>query len=147
MAQSIEIEQLFSTMMQLGKLISQHAQESHEERTATMLQFSALHFLIENPEGTVSEVGEFLKLSKSSATQLIERLVKAAFVKRVEDAQDRRITRLHITEAGKTQANILKEKIMQKMGKIFSKIAKEDIKELIRIHNKLIDALKKESYE
>lgn len=146
MKYSLEIEQLFSTMMQLGKLMSQHAQESHEEKTATILQFSALNFLIEQPNGTVSELANFLKLSKSSATQLVERLVKAEFVKRVDDDVDRRIIRLTITTSGMDESNRLKEKIIEKMNKIFSKIPKEDIHELIRIHIKLIESLKKQDY-
>ena len=142
MTQSSHIEELFSTMIQLGKLMSQNTQETREQKMATMLQFSALHFLSENPEVAMSELGEKLKLSKSSATQLIERLVKAGLVKREEDREDRRIMRLTITNKGKRQGEILKEKIITRMGKIFSKIPENDIKELIRIHHNLINTLK-----
>ncbi len=147
MTYQVEIEALFSTMMQLRKLMAQRAEESHEQRAATMLQFSALHFLIDNKKGTVKELAQFLNLSKSSATQLVERLAKADYVIRLEDAEDRRITRLNITQSGKEKAEELKEKIKLKMSKIFSKIAKKDIQELIRIQTQLIDILKKEPYE
>lgn len=147
MTYQVEIEALFSTMMQLRKLMAQRAEESHEQRAATMLQFSALHFLIDNKKGTVKELAQFLNLSKSSATQLVERLAKADYVIRLEDAEDRRITRLNITQSGKEKAEELKEKIKLKMSKIFSKIEKKDIQELIRIQTQLIDILKKEPYE
>lgn len=147
MTYQVEIEALFSTMMQLRKLMAQRAEESHEQRAATMLQFSALHFLIDNKKGTVKELAQFLNLSKSSATQLVERLAKADYVIRMEDAEDRRITRLNITQSGKEKAEELKEKIKLKMSKIFSKIEKKDIQELIRIQTQLIDILKKEPYE
>lgn len=139
-----DFEQLFSTMMQLGKLMSQQTQETHEERTATMLQLMALQFLKEQPNGTVSELAKLLELSKSSATQLIERLAKAGLVKRINDKEDRRIVRLVITENGEKEFIALKKKLMEKMQKIFSKIPAKDLRELIRIHTNLIETLKNE---
>lgn len=139
-----DFEQLFATMMQLGKLMSQQTQETHEERIATMLQLMALQFLKEQPNGTVSELAKLLELSKSSATQLIERLAKAGLVERINDKEDRRIVRLVITEDGEKEFLALKKKLMKKMQKIFSKIPAQDLRELIRIHSNLIETLKKE---
>lgn len=139
-----DIEQLFATMMQLGKLMSQQTHESHEEHTATMLQLIALQFLKELPNGTVSDLVNFLQLSKSSTTQLVERLVKAGFVSRIQDKEDRRIVRLNITESGEKKFEALKRNKMGKMQKIFSKLPAQDLRELIRIHVQLIEILKKE---
>ena len=139
-----DLELLFNTMTQLGKLISQHTHLSHEEKAATLLQFSALKFIRDNKNTTVSDLAEKLQLSKSSATQLSERLVKSSSVKRINDTSDRRIVRLEITEAGREQIVELKRKMIEKMKKVFSKIPAKDIRELIRIHNDLIETLKKE---
>lgn len=139
-----DIEHLFNIMLQLGKLMSQHAQETHEEKTATMLQLSALHYLKEQPNGTVTDLAEFLNLSKSSTTQLIERLVKASLVERINDKKDRRIIRLFITKNGEKEFTVLKKRLMEKMQKIFSKIPAEDLCELIRIQTNLVETLKKE---
>ncbi len=136
------IEQLFSTVMQLRKLISQRTYESHEEKVATMLQFSALNFLKDQSEVSVGDLSEFLQLSKSSATQLTERLVKMRLTKRVSDKQDRRVIRLIITTKGEDELITLKKKTMKKMHRFFSKIPEKDIKELIRIHTNLIKTLK-----
>ncbi len=139
-----DFEQLFSTMMQLGKLMSKHTQETHEEQSATMLQLIALQFLKEQPNGTVSDLANFLKLSKSSTTQLVERLVRVGSVERVNDTKDRRIIRLNITETGEKEFTTLKNKMMERMQKIMSKVPAKDIRELIRIHTNLIETLKKE---
>jgi len=144
MAATSDIEQLFGTMLQLGKLMSQQTQETHEEKAATMLQFFALHFLKDRPNGTVTNLCKFLNLSKSSATQLIERLVKARLVRRIDDRKDRRIIRLSITESGKNEFIVLKKKLMEKMHRIFSKVPQSDLQELIRIHTNLIKTFKKE---
>ncbi len=140
-----DFEQLFSTMMQLGKLMSQQTQETHEERIATALQLMALQFLNEQSNGTVSDIANFLKLSKSSTTQLIERLVKVGFVARIHDKEDRRIVRLNITKNGEKEFEVLKHEIIEKMKKTLDKIPEKDILELIRIHTDLIDTLKKQN--
>lgn len=134
-------------MSQLGKLLESQTQESHEERTATMMQYMALSFLKEKDLSAVGEVAENLKLSKSSATQLTERLVKAGYVERVGDLDDRRIVRLKISDKGEHEIINLKNKFMEKMSAVLLKIPESDLKELLRIHIKLIQTLQQDKKE
>ena len=136
------IEQLFDTILQLRKLISQQAYQSHEEKVATMLQFSALNFLNGKSNVTIGDLAQFLQLSKSSATQLIERLEKNKLVRRINNKEDRRVVHLVITPKGEEDLLILETKLMEKMTRLFSKIPESDIKELIRIQTSLIETLK-----
>lgn len=138
------IEQLFNTITQLKNLISQRNYHSHEEKIATTLQFSALNFLKDRTGVTVGELADFLQLSKSSATQLTERLVKMGLIKRLSDRNDRRVIRLSITGRGKTEFINLKTLLKTRMNSILSKIPEKDVKELIRIHTSLIKSLKDE---
>lgn len=138
---SSQIEELFDTMVQFGKLMSKNSTESHEEKEATMLQFSALRCLQEQKNIAVNELGSCLHMSKSSATQLIERLVKSGFIKRQEDKNDRRIIHLSLTPAGEEETTRLKNKFLQKIEVIFSHLPEHDIKELIRIHKLLLTKL------
>lgn len=140
-----DFEQFFSIIMQFGKLMSRYTQETLEEKTATILQFMALQLLKEQPNGTISDLANFLKLSKSSATQLIGRLVEASLVERIHDKEDRRIIRLVITENGKKEFTALRKRLMEKMQKIFSKIPSKDLRELIRIYTNLVGTLRKET--
>lgn len=138
-----DIEELFDTIVRFGKVMSHDATESHEEKAATMLQFSALRFIQENTDTPVSVLASNLRLSKSSATQLVERLVKAHSIERTSDTTDRRITHLTITTSGKEELAALKQKMFTKMEKIFSHLSEHDIKELIRIHKLLLSKLEK----
>lgn len=138
------IEQLFNTMGQLRKLLASQTNESHQEKAATIMQYSALKFLKNTKNSTVGDIAGHLKLSKSSATQLIERLVKADLVTRIQDQKDRRIVHLSITSVGEQKVIALKKKFMDKFSKILSKIPEEDLIELIRIHTNLIETLQKE---
>ena len=138
------IEQLFNTMGQLRKVLESRAHMIKDEKTATIMQYSALKFLKRNKNSTVSNLAIHLRLSKSSATQLVERLVKMNLVERVHDKNDRRIIHLTITPVGEQKIIELRKKFINNMEKIFSKIPEEDLKELIRIHTNLINALQEE---
>lgn len=138
------LEQLFDTMEQLRKLMEGRAQESHEERFATIMQFLALKFLRTSQDRTIGELADHLMLSKSSATQLIERLVKAGFVERIDDPEDRRIVRLRITPRGEQLLANMKQRYVDKMTALLSKIPDEDLRELVRIHRELIETIQKE---
>lgn len=138
-----DFEQFFNILMQFGKLMSQQMEETRAEKTATMLQFMVLQLLQEHPQQTVSDMARALKLSKSSATQLIERLVKADLVTRIDDVGDRRIVRLSITTAGKAEFKALKYKFMAKMATIFSHVPAQDLRELIRIYTALLATMQK----
>ncbi len=139
------IDQLFNTMWQLRKFIGTQNQESNEEKIATMMQFSALMFLKSNKNSSIGNLAGHLKLSKSSATQLIERMVKMGFIGKVNDKTDRRIIHIAITPTGEQNIIDLKKKVMDKMGKIFQKVPEKDLMELIRIHSNLVEILKAES--
>ena len=135
------IEQLFNTMGQLRKVLESRAQMIKDEKTTTIMQYSALKFLKHNKYSTVSSLALYLRLSKSSATQLVERLVKMTLVERVSDKNDRRIIHLTITPIGEKKIIELRKNFINKMGEVFSKIPEEDFKELTRIHTNLIEAL------
>lgn len=134
------IKKFFNSVFQLRKLASLKAFNKNEDK-ATMLQFWALNFLNGQANITVSELGQFLHLSKSSATQLSERLVKTGFVKREADNKDRRVTHLILSKNGEKRLITWQEKIFSRMGKIFAGISKKDMQELIRINTKLAEAI------
>lgn len=141
-----DIEELFETMVQFGKIMSKEDPSvSHEKKAATMLQFSALKFVQANKDAAVNELGTTLHLSKSSATQLIERLVKTGLTTRTADQNDRRIIRLSLTSKGEKEIIKMKNRILEKIEKIFSYLPEQDIKELVRIHKTLIGNFEKEN--
>jgi len=142
MTNNTDSEQLLSAWTQLQKLMLQKASYSREDKVATMLQFSALSFLKEKPHVTNNELAEQLHLSKSSATQLIERLVKNNFVQRKTDPEDRRSVHLAITDLGQMERENIKKKILDKVGHVLSLIPVEDRKHLIRIYSNLVEILK-----
>lgn len=140
-------KELFSVMMQLKQAFHKLSQHSFEDRSATVLQYATLTFLSDHPKTTMSDLAAHLRLSLSSATQLVERLVKTGFVTRSDHTDDRRIVHLTITNTGQSELQTMREKWEKKMTKIFSKIPQEDLKEYIRIQKLVLQSIQKEEFE
>lgn len=134
-----DIDKLIAHMVQIFKYVSLQSNLTFEERTATMLQYHTLAYLKEHPESKLTDVAKHLNASLSSTTQLIERMHKGGLIERKGDDKDRRITLLRATNDGIEKLKFLKESKRNRMKELLSHIDKEDIKQLVRILQKLAD--------
>jgi len=58
-----------------------------------------MHLYYQGPR-EVMEFAEYVQVSPAGASQMVERLVQQGLVVRVEDSEDRRVRRVHLTERG-----------------------------------------------
>jgi DNA-binding MarR family transcriptional regulator len=58
-----------------------------------------MHLYYQGPR-EVMEFTEYVQVSPAGASQMVERLVQQGLVVRVEDPEDRRVRRVHLTERG-----------------------------------------------
>lgn len=69
--------------------------------SVTTAQVILLHLAQKHPNSTHSELARAMKLSPSSTSQMVERLVKIDFLMRRESAEDRRVRTLTVTSKGR----------------------------------------------
>ncbi len=67
----------------------------------SMSHLGALFYIHRCGSCGVTEVGEHLGVTSAAASQLLERLVEQGLVVREEDADDRRVKRIELTEKGR----------------------------------------------
>jgi DNA-binding MarR family transcriptional regulator len=67
-----------------------------------MPQLRVLYLLGRHPSLPVGSVAEAMRISQPSATETIDRLVRAGYVSRTTCTTDRRVVRTALTEAGRT---------------------------------------------
>ncbi|MCL5784895.1 MAG: MarR family transcriptional regulator [Patescibacteria group bacterium] len=136
-----DLDELVTTMAEIWRFIRKQSQSSLINTATTFLQLNALRFISENDKITTTQLSEFLHVSLSSTTQLVERLVKTGLVKRVDDTKDRRVIRLSITLEGSAEIKRFKEERRIHMKQVFSQIPAKDLKELLRIQKNLLSQL------
>jgi DNA-binding MarR family transcriptional regulator len=66
----------------------------------TIPQFRLLRYVRRNPGTSLSPVAEHLGTTVPATSQMIERLVRAGLVTRVQNPEERRQVKLRLTEAG-----------------------------------------------
>lgn len=138
------LDELIATMQEIWRFVNQNNKPHWAQKHGTILQFFALRFLIDNPNSTLTDVTEHLRITKSSATQLVDRLNKQRLVKKTSDKKDKRIIHLKSTDKGVREINKARKKRMEGMRRIFSKVPQKDIKGLLRIEKSLLKTLKED---
>lgn len=69
-----------------------------------------------------NDLAELMGLDRSSVVRLLDVLQRAGYVTRQEDTQDRRIKRLHLTQAGTDVALQVKKASQQVLQQVFDAI-------------------------
>lgn len=112
----------------------------------TLLQLRALIFIKKQKSVSVSDLAAQFRTTLPTATSLSDKLVKLKLVLRKQNLTDRRIVKISLTKKGK---NLLKKAVKEKdkkINKMLLYLSAQDKKELFRILNNLLLAIKK-TYE
>ncbi|MDF1512546.1 MAG: MarR family transcriptional regulator [Anaerolineae bacterium] len=72
-------------------------------------QPSTLNALWEREGMTQSELADTLNRSPSTITKMVQRMEKAGFVERRDDAEDERISRVYLTDSGRNVRTAVEE--------------------------------------
>ena len=76
-------------------------QDETSNKPISFVHMNLLRILDTNPGKTVGDIAKFMDVSYPAATKTIDKLVRLGFLRRREDAGDRRIAHLHLTSSGK----------------------------------------------
>jgi len=129
-----DINYLISLIFSSGRLIKKRMRI---KKKFSPLQILTLHYVKEHRNTSMKDIASFLSIAPSSATSLINGLVRSHKLKRVSDNKDRRLIRIAITSQGEAILDAILEKVKIKMQNIFSKLQSREIRSLIHILEKI----------
>jgi len=95
----------------------------------------------------MSDIAHFMKVSTAAATGIIDRLVKAGYLIRIFNANDRRIINIKITSKGIELIQKINQERRKFILNVFSKISEADRKDYLRILMQIRDILNKQEQE
>ncbi len=93
---------------------------------------------------TMGELSSEMTVPMSTATRIVDGLVKAGMVERVPDANDRRIVRVGMSKVGRELYEMGMEHNKQRIVKLLKDFSAEEQTQLLKLINKLFDALMNE---
>ena len=111
----------------------------------TCPQMVTLHFLLRKPRATATEIAHLLGVKGSSASVLVDRLLRAGMIAKTRDEADRRVTWLRVTPKGrKVITQILTQK-RRSVRAVFARLTDAERASYLSILKKIKAGIEKES--
>ena len=107
----------------------------------TMQQFRVLGQVVRRPGISGNELGGQLGVSAPTASGLVERLVEKGLITRIDDADDRRIRRLHPSEAGRDIMRQMDSMFERMLGAVLQVLAVDELEVLCQSARTMLVAL------
>lgn len=125
---SLEAFQLF------GKIVSR-ADPSRLEAYAgyglTLTQLRVLFLLRSEPGLSAGAIAESIRVTPSTLTRIMDRIVRSGLVRRDADEADRRLVRHSLTDAGSRAVEGIERVGRERMGTIFDRLDKAQLERLV----------------
>ncbi len=106
--------------------------EVWEELGLTLSQLRVLYMLQAGPGTPAGAVAAQLKVRPSTATGVVDRLVRDGLVRRERDDLDRRRVRIWLTERGMRVINEIRARNRAQIWKIFRNFSEQDLADIDR---------------
>jgi len=110
-----------------------------QENGTTRVQWIALFYIGKAGEISQKELSDYMDIKESSMVRLIDRMEKEELVERRKDLEDRRITKIILTDKGK----FLKEELMPRgqafQDDVLKGISKENLEIFKEVLQRMID--------
>ena len=99
--------------------------------------FSVMEFLYSKGEKSIQEIRDRILLASGSATYVVDNLERKEYVSRIVNQNDRRVTYIKLTEAGKDLINDIFPTHKKNTKKIFNDLTNEELITLKEILKKI----------
>ncbi len=101
--------------------------------------------LSQYPEApTMGELSRALDVPLSTATRIVDWLVRAGYVERLHDPEDRRVVRVALTRTGRELVKLGDKLVRERVERILCVFSADERDTLIRLLDKLVTAMEDE---
>jgi len=95
----------------------------------TFAQIKLLKMVSLTQDYSISNVAQFLGVSTAAASRAVDRLVRRSLLQRTEDARDRRVVQLSLTEEGAELLDRYDESAQRTLGKVFDSLPQDQLRD------------------
>lgn len=123
-------EQAAAVLMEAMPAIMQFVRtEMRNQRSDSLSvpQFRVLAFLSRSPDASLSEVADYIGITRASASTLVDRLVQKGLINRQEDPQERRQIMLTLTPQGQTDLTTMRTQTRQSIAQLLEQLTAAEL--------------------
>ncbi|MDP4162212.1 MAG: MarR family transcriptional regulator [Bacillota bacterium] len=135
--------EILESFSEINKAIYQLIKVDADRIGITVVQLKALYKLSSSPDIGLGELAEKLRLTNSTVSGVIDRLVQNGFVERIVPPENRRAISIHLTQKGKHSLETLlssDSNLVKKMKDVMD-LPEEEIKHLLQLHKLVLSKL------
>ncbi|NGP45385.1 MarR family transcriptional regulator [Bacillaceae bacterium SIJ1] len=137
------IQKFMTSLREMHKVMDQVFRAIAVDMGHTPLQLFVLRQIAQAPEQSLKDLAEELKVSNSTMSGVVERLVQANLIKRERSTKDRRVLVMELTEEGQTTSNDFRQRFFAKLEGI-KRLPEEDMQRLLALHQNIIARIKRD---
>ena len=105
---------------------------------------TVISFLSRHPGANQKEIAEFANITTAAVNQTIKDMIADGYVRKETDANDRRYTRMYLTEKGEETGLKVREKLHHSDEVIAAAITPEKEAEMIELLDKIYDCIRRD---
>lgn len=99
----------------------------------TLPQILVLQYLNTQDSVKMTDIANFMKVTTAAVTGIVDRLVKAGYVSRIFDQNDRRITKVKITLKGQALMKKVAYERRRMVIRLFGRVTEKDRQDYLRV--------------
>lgn len=135
--------EIIESFTKINKAIYRLLKKDAESIGVTDVQLKALFRIQNHPNIGLSELAENMKLTNSTVSGVIDRLVNQKLVDRVTSSHDRRAVTLRLTQEGEDKLNKLfgsDSLLIEKLNQI-QQFPQDEIQKLLQLHERILETM------
>ena len=138
--------ELVQAMFRLKKMMNRGLGRDLDNANITMSEFILMREVAENTKESynpmaLTEVREYLSVSKAAVSQMLNSLEKRGYILREIDPNNRRNIIVILTEEGKTAFEKKNQEFYDRFEMVIRGIGEKDVSQFIAMINKMSDAM------
>ncbi|MBI6873632.1 MarR family winged helix-turn-helix transcriptional regulator [Clostridium aciditolerans] len=137
-----EVYDIAHEIIKILKLLKRKASNHVEGKCLNMSSYMILHLLKEEPKKTLTEISENLGLPNSTASVLVDKLVKEGLVDRVKDSADRRKVIICLTDKAVRYSKEIKDAHIKSFSDLLKRANNDELEDILsglRILSRIIE--------
>ena len=124
-------------IMRASNLLVDDLKKTLKNYPINTTEFSVMEFLYSKGEKSIQEIRDRILLASGSATYVVDNLERKKYVRRIVNQNDRRITYIKLTQAGKDLINDIFPTHKKNTKEIFNDLTNEELITLKEILKKI----------
>ncbi|GIO12874.1 hypothetical protein J19TS2_24290 [Cohnella xylanilytica] len=138
MSKHEQLVELFGLIRLHNRLWRQEWSRDNDQ-DISLSQVQALDILASEGPKSSTYLAQFLGVTSGGMTVISDKLVRQNLARRINDASDRRVVKLEITEEGHAALKTVQDKRIALTEKMFSPLDEAEVDSLIAIYRKLLN--------